>query len=126
VIGVYVCLAIAAALVVLLLVAGSGTRDRDGGRDRAVLIKACIEVGDLLESDALREQLLDALAEVGVRPVVIAAGKPFDSSCHRAVGRVFTADASAHNLIAGTERPGFSDHGRRLRWPDVLVFDASV
>jgi len=126
VIGIYVILAVGAAFVLLLLLAGGGTRDADSERDRAILIKACIEVADLLDSDALREQLLDALAEIGVRPVVVAPGEPFDSSRHRAVGRLPTPDAESHNLVVGTERAGFFDHGRRLRWPDVVVFDAGV
>jgi molecular chaperone GrpE (heat shock protein) len=124
--GTFVLLAIAAALVLGLLLHSGGSREGHSTRDRATLIKACLDVSDLLDSDALREQILDALAEVGVRPVVVAAGEPFDSSRHRAVGTVPTTDAAFHNLVAGTERAGFSDRGRRLRWPDVLVFDTNV
>lgn len=125
-IGTFVLVAIGAALVLGLLRRGGGLRTDHAERERATLIKACVDVSDLLESDALREQILDALAEIGVLPVVVAAGEPFDSSRHRAVGTVPTPDAAFHNLVAGTERAGFSDHGRRLRWPDVLVFDANV
>lgn len=124
--GTFVLVAFVAALMLGLLLHGGGVRTDHAERDRATLIKACLEVSDLLDSDALREQILDALGEIGVRPVVVAAGEPFDSSRHRAVGTVPTADAAFHNLVAGTERAGFSDHERRLRWPDVLVFDASV
>lgn len=119
-------LAIAPAVVLVLVAQGSGARDDGAARDRAILITACIEVGDVVDSDAVRERLLDALDEVGVRPVVVAAGEPFDSSRHRAVGTASTPDAASHNLVAGTERAGFSDHGRRLRWPDVVVFDSSL
>jgi hypothetical protein len=71
-----------------------------------------------------REQLLDALAEAGVTPVEIPAGERFDSSEHRAVGQVGTSDPRRHNLVAKTERAGYLDRGRRLRYPDVVVFNA--
>jgi hypothetical protein len=126
VIAAYAVLTIAVAVALGLLLRGGGRGTDRERRDRAILVRACLDVSDLLESEALREQILDALADVGVSPVLVAAGEPFDSSRHRAVGTVPTSDAAFHNLVAGTERPGFADHGRRLRWPDVLVFDSNM
>ena len=79
----------------------------------------------MVDSDALREQLVDALADAGVTPVDVPAGEPFDSSRHHAIGRLDTADPARHNLVARTERSGFVDRGKRLRYPDVVVFSAN-
>ena len=78
-----------------------------------------------MPSEALREQLLDALATVGVTPIDASIGEEFDSSRHHAVGRVVTNDPGSHNRVAGTERYGYVDRGKRLRYPDVLVFNAN-
>jgi hypothetical protein len=93
-------------------------------RDRSVLVTACMQVSDLVASDALREQLTDALAEAGVTSIDVPVGEQFDSSRHHAVGMVKTSDKTRHNLVAKTERAGYFDRGRRLRYPDVLVFSA--
>jgi GrpE len=100
--------------------AGSST---DHDRERAALVKACVNVSDLV-TGAPREQLVDALIEAGVNPIEVPAGERFDSSRHHAVGRVLTSDRSLHNLVAEMERAGYVDHGRRLRYPDVLVWAA--
>jgi hypothetical protein len=101
-----------------------GVTNDAAARERAVLVRACVQASDTVPSDALREQLLDALSEAGVTPVDVAAGEQFDSARHRAVGRVATTDRSRDNLVAKIERAGYLDHGRRLRTPDVLVFNA--
>lgn len=101
------------------------TRVAQLARERAVLVHACMEVSDRLVSDALKEQLRDALTEAGVMPIEVTAGERFDSARHRAVGRVATRQRALHNHVAGVERDGFSDGGRRLRCPDVVVFNAN-
>jgi hypothetical protein len=92
-------------------------------RDRSVLVEACVEVSDVVPSAALCEQLVDALAAAGVTQIEVAADEPFDASRHRAVGRAGTCDGAAENLVARTERPGYVDRGRRLRYPEVIVYD---
>ncbi len=103
-----------------------GQVDQNGSvvRDRALLVQTCVELSDLVSSGALRERLTDALADVGVTPIQVGAGAMFDSSRHHAVGELRTADTARHNLVAETERVGWVDHGRRLRYPDVVVFTA--
>jgi hypothetical protein len=121
-VGVAVMLTLGVGLAVLLtrLVATEPPRNED----RAVLVRACMDVSDAVPSAALREQLVDALAGVGVVPVEVATGERFDSSRHRAVGRVGTSDRACHDLVAKTERAGYVDRGKRLRYPEVLVFNA--
>jgi molecular chaperone GrpE len=91
-------------------------------RERAILATACIEVSDLVDSAALREQLLDALKASGVSPVEAGVGEPFDSSRHKAVGTIPTTDRGNDNTVAETQRPGYADRGKRVRYPEVLVF----
>ena len=114
-----------AGVAVVLITARGATGTRGTAeRDRSILVRACVEVNDAIPSAALAEQLADALAEVGVTQVEVAAGEPFDSAHHHAVGRVGTRDRGRHNLVARTDRPGYVDRGRRLRYPDVIVFNA--
>jgi hypothetical protein len=119
--------AIAAGIGMLMLSSprrsSAGVPD-EAARGRSALITACIEVSDRVESAALREQLMDALADAGVTAVDVPEGDYFDPSCHRAVGRIHTPDRHCHNRVATTERTGFMDRDRRLRCPDVLVFNA--
>jgi hypothetical protein len=122
--GAGVLLLVGAAFALLLVRSRASTRSHPLERERLALIRACIEVSDVVPSDALREQLVDALANAGVTAVQVAAGERFDSSRHHAVGRVESHDRAAHNRVAKMERPGYVDHGRRLRYPDVLVFNA--
>lgn len=120
---------LAGTAVALLLAWARGRRARRSGdveRQRAALVRVCVEVSDVVDSDALREQLVDALADAGVTPVDVPAGEPFDSSRHHAIGQLDTTDAARHNLVARTERSGFVDRGKRLRYPDVVVFSANA
>jgi molecular chaperone GrpE len=94
-------------------------------RDRQVLVKACVEVSDVVSSAALRSQLVDTLADVGVTPIQVRVGERFDPARHRAVDRVVTDDQALDDLVAETERPGYSDRGARLRLPEVLVYSAA-
>jgi hypothetical protein len=94
--------------------------------DRSILIEACIDVSDTVPTVSHRDELIEALARVGVEPVEAKAGEMFDAKRHRAVGRVPTDDPSKQNLIAETERVGFIDHGRRLRYPAVSIYMDSL
>ena len=93
----------------------------DQDQERAALVNACMNVSDVA-TGALREQLVGALIEAGVNPIDVPAGERFDSSRHHAVGRAVTNDRSLHNLVAETERTGYVDHGRRLRYTEVVVW----
>jgi molecular chaperone GrpE (heat shock protein) len=81
-----------------------------------------MEVSDLVDSPALREQLLDALKASGVKPIEAGVGEPFDSTRHKAVGTIPTNDPVNDNTVAETQRPGYVDRGKRVRYPEVLVF----
>jgi hypothetical protein len=98
--------------------------ERDRGRaadERATLVRGLMELGDLVPSSALRHQITDLLAAVGVT-AIDSVGERFDPSRHRAVDRVATVDPGADGRIAETERLGYSDRGRIARLPEVLVY----
>ena len=116
-------LVLGTAAAIVLSVRQRAPRTTALERQRAALVSACVDVSDVV-SGALREQLVDALAEAGVTSVQVAAGEPFDSSRHHAVGRVDTSDPAHDNLVAETQRTGYIDRGKRLRYPDVVVFKA--
>jgi hypothetical protein len=104
----------------------SRARTSDDARDRERLVASCLDLADLSQSAALRERVLDALADVGVTPVQARRGEPFDPARHHAVGRTPTADARRHNRISDVQREGYTDRGHPLRYPDVLVFQADT
>jgi hypothetical protein len=93
-------------------------------RDRALLVKTCIAVRELVESAALREQLDDALTAAGVAAVQAAPGEPFNPAQYRAIGTVPTTDSALHDMVASTQRTGYADRGKRLSYPEVLVYNA--
>lgn len=95
-------------------------------RDRDVLVAACIEVCDTIASKALREQLLGALAQAGVTSVEVPANTRFDPAHHKAADTLATDQETLAGLVAETERPGFVDRGRRLRWPEVVVYQSNA
>jgi molecular chaperone GrpE len=99
--------------------------EASSAQDRAVLVAACIEVFDSLGSNALRQQLLGALAAAGVTAVDVPAHTRFDPSHHKAIDMRATDEEALAGLVAETERVGFVDRGRRLRWPEVLVYQFS-
>ena len=96
--------------------------DDQAVHDRDVLVKACIDVFDAIGSNALRQQLLAALATAGVTAVDVASNTQFDPSHHKAIDILATDDQALGGLVAETERMGFLDRGRRVRWPEVLVY----
>ena len=99
-------------------------RNEQLARDRALLVKTCIAIRELVESAALQEQLDDALTEAGVAAVQAAPGEPFNPAQYRAVGTVHTTDSALHDMVASTQRTGYADRGKRLSYPEVLVYNA--
>jgi molecular chaperone GrpE len=90
-------------------------------RQRRALVDVCMVIVDQADSEMLREQVAEALAQAGVRPVR-AEGEQFDQNRHRAAGRVPTEDASRHGIIAVTQREGYMDGDTLIRKPEVLVY----
>lgn len=90
--------------------------------DRDVLVAACVDLADAVSSGSLRRRLREALSQAGVRTVEIQEGCAFDASSSRVVDRVLTQDPALNNRVAGMERPGYIDRGRRLRLPEVSVY----
>jgi hypothetical protein len=91
-------------------------------RDRLLLIQTCIAVSELVDSPAIREQLDDALEAVGISRLQAARGDPFDPARYKAVGTVPTNDTALQDVIAGLQRVGYADRGKRLNYPEVLVY----
>lgn len=91
--------------------------------DRDVLVQACIELSDRLRdaNPALWRRLCRGLAAIGVETVVVD-GQRFDPEAHDAVGREPTAEPDRHLTVASTEFCGFTDRGRLLRRPEVVVY----
>jgi hypothetical protein len=91
--------------------------------DRDVLVQACIELSDRLRdaNPALWRRLCRGLAAIGVETVVVD-GQRFDPETHDAVGREPTAEPDQHLTVASTEFCGFTDRGRLLRRPEVVVY----
>lgn len=87
---------------------------------REVLIKAAIDSRDQVTSQALADGLGRALWEAGIMEVR-AEGQRFDPRLHQAVHQVATADPNLEGVIAATERPGYTDNGRVIRLPEVVV-----
>lgn len=95
----------------------------DGDADRDVLVQACIELSDRLRdaNPALWRRLCRGLAAIGVETVVVD-GQRFDPEAYDAVGREPTAEPARHLTVANTEFCGFTDRGRLLRRPEVVVY----
>jgi molecular chaperone GrpE len=104
------------------MVAVDSSAQENSAQDRSVLVAACIDVFDAIGSNALRQQLLGALAAAGVTAVDVPANTRFDPSHHKAIDLLATDEEALGGLVAETERMGFVDRGRRLRWPEVLVY----
>jgi hypothetical protein len=89
--------------------------------DRRALVQLCLYALDRARSDGVAERIERGLAGVGVLPLR-PDGQQFDPALHEAAGAVPTDDAALVGLIAETEVPGFTDHGRALRVPVVTVY----
>jgi hypothetical protein len=89
--------------------------------DRRALVQLCLYALDRARSDGVAERIERGLAGVGVLPVR-PDGEPFNPALHEAAGAVPTDDDALAGLIAETEVPGFTDQGRVLRVPVVMVY----
>lgn len=67
----------------------------------------------------LYERLLAVLNAAGVRSIEVA-GRPFDSTLHRAVAVEQRSDVPAGTIV-GEELKGYTLEGRILRYPEVVV-----
>src|SRR5262245_27392726 len=89
--------------------------------DRRALVQLCLYALDRARSDGVAERIERGLAGVGVT-AVRPDGRPFDPALHEAAGTRDTDDTALAGLIAETEVVGFSDNGRVLRVPVVIVY----
>jgi hypothetical protein len=89
--------------------------------DRTALVQLCLYALDRARSDGVAQRIERGLAGVGVR-AVRPDGQPFDPALHEAAGVVATGDEALAGLIAETEVVGFTDNGRVLRPPVVVVY----
>jgi molecular chaperone GrpE len=88
--------------------------------DRTALVRLCLYALDRARSDGIAERIEHGLAAVGVA-AIRPDGEPFDPALHEAGGTVPTDDAGLAGTIAATEVVGFTDNGRVLRVPVVIV-----
>jgi molecular chaperone GrpE len=89
--------------------------------ERRALIGMCLYALDRARSAGVVARLEEGLAEVGVR-AVRPDGERFDPAVHEAGGTAPTDDPALVGLIAETEVAGFTDRGRSLRAPIVIVY----
>lgn len=89
--------------------------------DRQALVQLCLYALDRARSGGVAERIERGLAGVGVE-AVRPDGLPFDPALHEAAGTTVTDDAALAGLIAETEVVGFTDGGRVLRPPVVIVY----
>lgn len=88
--------------------------------ERAALVHACIRIRTVTSDAAIREIADDGLAGGGVL-TIIPTGERFDPQRHQSIGEIATTDPAQDCIIARTDRPGFEDHGQRIRPAEVLV-----
>jgi hypothetical protein len=96
----------------------AGDRAREE-RDR--LVEVCMTVADQTASGMLREQVEDALEEIGVT-TFSADDERFDPSRHEASGVTPTDDPERDGLVAETERHGYLDGDEVIRPARVVVW----
>lgn len=89
------------------------------------LIASLIDLGDRVNSAALRAEITAALARAGVQALDPPPGTPFDAQRMRGVGSAPAPDPSAVGTVAATDRVGYASATALLRLPDVIVHVAS-
>jgi len=89
------------------------------------LVNALIDLGDRVNSTALRAEIVAALAAAGVQALEPPPGTPFDASRMRGVGNSPAPSPAAIGTVATTDRVGYASATRVLRLPDVVVYTAS-
>lgn len=98
---------------------GSEIEPRDS--DRRSLIDVCVWTIMSTNSIAVRQQLVDTLARVGVE-LYKADGLPFDVSRHYAIGWEQAPSPLLHRHVARTVRPGVRDGDIVIRPAEVVVY----
>lgn len=88
------------------------------------LVAALIDLGDRVNSTALRAEIVAALAAAGVQALDPPPGSPFDPSRMRGVGSIQAPSPAAVGTVATTDRVGYAAGARVLRLPDVIVHTA--
>ena len=88
------------------------------------LVNALIDLGDRVNSGALRAEIVATLAAAGVQALEPPVGTPFDAARMRGVGSAPAPSPQAVGTVAGTDRVGYATNGRVLRLPDVVVYTA--
>ncbi|WP_092928864.1 nucleotide exchange factor GrpE [Actinopolyspora alba] len=89
--------------------------------EREKLIELCMYAFDRTRSAGVTERLTEGMSTVGVT-ALRPDGERFDPTRHEAGGTAATGDRSLDGVIAETEVLGFSDRGRMLRAPVVVVY----
>ncbi|HWE89756.1 MAG TPA: nucleotide exchange factor GrpE [Pseudonocardiaceae bacterium] len=92
--------------------------------ERRAAVELCLYALDRARSSGVAERIERGLAQLGV-VAVRPDGLPFDPARHEAAGTVPTEDPDLDGVVAETEAVGFTDHGRPLRAPVVLVYQRS-
>lgn len=95
----------------------------ESGSSREELLLACIRYRDqLAERDPTSaNRLLGALQQIGVDEIVVD-GERFDAYRHEAIDRVVAPRRDLDDHVAETTRPGYRDHVRAVRLPQVVVY----
>lgn len=91
--------------------------------ERRQLVQMCLYALDRARSPGVVERLEQGLAGIGVA-ALRPDGEKFDPAHHEAGGTVPTDNAAEDGLVAETEVVGFTDRGRLLRAPIVIVYKA--
>jgi hypothetical protein len=89
--------------------------------ERRSLVALCLYALDRARSSGVAQRIEHGLAEAGVL-AVRPDGQRFDPSVHEAGGTLPTQDAGLDGVVAETEVVGFTDRGRVLRAPVVIVY----
>jgi molecular chaperone GrpE len=70
--------------------------------------------------DLIYQRLVDTLKKIGLEPIAVEAGAPFDPNLHQAVARVETAEAPDNTVLDEFQR-GYNFRGKLLRPAMVRV-----
>ena len=93
--------------------------------ERRALVELCLYALDRARSSGVAERIEQGLTGAGVT-AMRPDGQRFDPAIHEAGGTVPTQDAGLDGLVAETEVVGFTDRGRVLRAPVVIVYKKDV
>ena len=121
-----IAVAVLVVLVVRAVPRGRAPEPPDAAAERDAILRACLDLSDWLRDAAPTawSRLVRDLAAIGV-DVQIPDGAPFDAEAHDAVGTQAAADRAQDMTVAETVSSGFTDRGRMLRRPQVVVYRAT-